>query len=85
MPSICVLSFQEQASDALSPPRPHHQMIDTLPRLQPSLESRLRAAVQAHGVYEQREAGESLYVEGEVADSLVLLVQGQVRPARGLV
>lgn len=31
------------------------------------------------GSYVQREAGEAIYVAGESADSLILLVEGQVR------
>ena len=50
---------------------------------QQSLEAKLRSAVQTSGSggssYVQREAGEAIYVAGEAADSLVLLVQGQVR------
>ena len=53
--------------------------------MQPSLESKVRAAVmqQGGGTYVQREAGEALYVEGEDADSIVLLVQGQVGGMEG--
>ena len=54
------------------------QVVDLVPKMQQSLETQLRAVVQA-GAYVQREAGEALYTEGEAADSIMLLVQGQVR------
>lgn len=55
------------------------QVIDLLPRLQPSVETRVRNAVLRSSAYRQAKAGEALYAQGEAADAIMLLIQGQVR------
>ena len=67
---------------------PPLQLVDAIPRLPQSLAGRVLAAVTAGGAasghYVQREAGESIFTEGDPADSLVFLVQGQVLLTEGV-
>ncbi len=53
------------------------QVLQLVPGLQFSTEARLRAAV-ARGTHVHRQAGQALFTEGDGADSVLLLVKGQV-------
>lgn len=53
------------------------RVLDLVPGLQFSVETRVKQAVERCGVYAQKEAGEALYTEGDPSDNVVLLVRGQ--------